>query len=228
MNYKNYLLALGLGVSVAGCTSIQQATGMDDKTATITGGATFGCLGGAVLATALGKDAGAGCLAGAIVGGLIGFENARKAEIEAAERAKAETMEAFAELPAKDQPKTAEVTTREVVVTDKKTRERKTLSTFDSVSVDIPLSTIGTPEYDKAIAKLKALATRVADERGSAEIKIGYAPKEVKARKIKLETASVNTTKGNPITVTKVEDTKIPKNVERYTVIAGALKETEI
>ncbi|MCQ8897532.1 hypothetical protein NQT62_13910 [Limnobacter humi] len=199
------------------------ATAPASKTEAAAAGATLGCLGGAILAELMGKDAKVGCAAGALLGGLAGYEKARQAEIDAAEAAQREAVQAYAALPANQQPKMSAVKTVDVVAEDPKTKEKKSVKAFDSVSLDLPISTKELPEYDQAIGKLKALAEKVADERGSADISIGMTATDAKARKVKLETATVHTKKGNPITVGRYVSEQIPKGTERFTVKAGKL-----
>ena len=104
----------------------------------------------------------------------------------------------------------------------------KKYETFESVTLDIPLSTRGTDEYKTAIGKLKTLATRVADERGSAEIDLAYSNADVNKLKVKQESVSVKTDKGGVITVTTLANANIPKGIERYTVRAGKIQNTEL
>lgn len=228
MKLKNVLIPISIAAILSGCANMQQVTGADDKTASAVSGAAIGCVGGAVLARVLGKDAAAGCALGAVLGGLAGFEKARQEEIAAAEKARQEAEQIFASLPANQQPKVGAVKTTEVTATDKKTNETKKYQAFESVTLDIPVSTRGTPEYETAISKLKALATRVADERGSSEIELAYSQTDMKALKIKQEKASVTTEKGGVITVTKTGKADVPKGIERFTVRAGQIKKTEL
>ena len=44
------LTLIAVAVGVSGCASIQQSTGMDNKTASAVGGGLMGCVGGALLA----------------------------------------------------------------------------------------------------------------------------------------------------------------------------------
>ena len=168
------------------------------------------------------------CVVGAAVGGLIGFERARQEEMAAAEQARTEAMQAMAALPPGKRATAGEVKTVDVTATDKKTKETRKYKAFESVSVDLPLSTKGSPEYDAAMGKLKTLAERVADERGSSEIQVAMTPADVKARKVALTGGTVNTAKGNPITVSKVSDAGVPAGVERITVKAGRIRQTEV
>lgn len=229
MNYKTQtLIPLLIMVTLTGCANMQQISGVDNKTASAAGGAALGCIGGSVLAKVMGKDATTGCAVGAVVGGLTGFEKARQEEIAAAENARTEAAQAFAKLPEKDRPKIGEVKTTQTEVTDKKTNEKKKYKTFQSVTLDIPVSTRGTDEYETAIGKLKTLATRVADERGSAEIDMEYSKADATKLKVKQETASVKTEKGGVITVKKSANSNVPQGIERFTVRAGKIQNTEL
>lgn len=220
------LLVVATALGVAGCITMPQ--GADRKTTDALTGGALGCAGGAILAKLAGGNAATGCLAGAVVGGLIGFEQARKAEISAAERAQNEALQAMAALPPAQRGSAGELKTVEVVATDKSSRETRKYQAFESVSIDVPLSTKGTPEHATAMGKLKALAERVADERGSADIVIAMAPNEVRARKVALTSDQVRTAKGNTITVSRVSDSKAPVGMERITVKAGKLRLTEV
>ena len=218
------LSAVTLAITLAGCADMQKQTGMDGKTA----GAAIGCIGGALLAKISGQNAAGGCIAGAVVGGLIGFEKARQDEITAASKAQQEAIAALAPLSVGRQVKAGEIKTVEVTATDKTKNETKKYQAFDSVSVNIPISAKGTPEYDAAISKLKTLAEKVADERGSSKIDIAMTAADAKANKVTLETASAKTAKGNTVTVSKATDNTIQKGIERVTVRAGKLEQTVV
>jgi hypothetical protein len=222
------LSAVALAVTLSGCAAIQEKTGMDSKTVGAAGGATLGCVGGALLAKLSGQNPLGGCVVGAVAGGLIGFEKARQDEISAATKAQQEAVAALAPLSAAKQVRVGEVKTVEVSATDKNKNETKKFQAFESVSIDIPLSTKGTPEYDAAIGKLKTLAERVADERGSASIELAMTANDARASKVTLETAGVQTAKGNTITVSKFADNAIPKGMQRVTVRAGKIQHTMV
>lgn len=224
---KSFSLSLAvLALGLSGCASLQQATGMDSKTAGAVGGGVVGCVGGAVLAQLGGGNPLAGCAVGAVAGGLVGFEQARQQEIAAAEQTRQDVAAAFATRPGA-RVRVGEVKTVEVTATQKGAREAKKYQAFDSVSVDLPLATKGTPEHDAAMEKLKTLARRVADERGSADITVALAPADARARKVVSGRASTQTDKGNTITVVKASDAAVPRGVERITVRAGRLQ-TEV
>jgi hypothetical protein len=219
------LSAVTLAITLSGCADMQKQTGMDGKAASAVGGAAIGCIGGALLAKITGQNAAGGCVTGAVVGGFIGFEKTRQDEIAAASKAQQEAIAALASLPAAGQVRAGGVRTVEVSATDKTKNETKKYQAFDSVSVDIPISAKGTPEYDAAIGKLKTLAEKVADERGSSKIDIAMTAADARANKVTLETASVKTAKGNTITVAKAADNTLPRGMERVTVRAGKLEQ---
>lgn len=222
------LSAVALTVALSGCAEIQQQTGLDSKAIGTAGGAAMGCVGGALLARMTGQNGLGGCMAGAVVGGFIGFEKSRQDEITAAEKARQEAMAALAPLSLSKSVKSGQVKTVEVTATDKARNETKKYQAFDSVSLEIPLAAKGTPEYDAAMGKLKTLAEKVADERGSAQIDIALTAADARANKIALETASVQTNKGNTVTVSKMADNSVQKGIERVTVKAGKLQRTEV
>ena len=220
--------AIALTIGLTGCANTAGQGGMDNKTTGAVVGGALGCAGGALLAKLAGGDMAAGCAVGAVVGGLVGFERARQEEIAEAERVRQEAIQATASLPPQQRARGGEVKTVEVVAKDKATGNTQKIKTFDSVSIDLPISAKGTPEYTAAMGKLKTLAERVADERGSAEIRVAVTPADARASKVNMAGGQVQTAKGNPITVTKVTDTSVPKGLERITVKAGRLKTTEV
>ncbi|MRD73719.1 hypothetical protein HCX48_11300 [Rhodocyclus tenuis] len=226
MNAKYvFLPVVSVAVLMSGCAQMQEKTGMDDKAASTVGGAAIGCAAGALLAHLTGHNAAGGCAAGMVVGGLVGFEKARQAEIAAAEQTRKETVAALATLPPAqaNAVTVGEVRTVEVTATDKVTNQKKKYAAFDSVSVDMPTSAKGTPEYEAAMGKLKTLAERVADDRGSSEIIVSVNSGDAKAQKIALESNSVKTKAGNPITVIKRVDPSLARGMQRITVKAGSL-----
>jgi hypothetical protein len=223
---RSWSFLTALTISITGCADIQQQTGLDNKQMGATAGAAIGCLGGAFLAKISGGKPAQGCAAGAVIGGLAGYEKARQEEIAAAEKAKSEALAALATLPPTQRTPSATIQTVDVTVTDSKTNEQRKYKAFDSVTIDIPLSAKGTPELDSAMSKLKTLATRVADERGSSAIVIAMTPGDVKATKTELTNASFKTPNQHDIFFFKIADDNVPKGVERITVRAGQLNTT--
>lgn len=227
---KIAVTAVALAIGLAGCANTNTATpgAMDDKTQGAVMGGALGCAGGALLAKLAGGNMVAGCAMGAVVGGLVGFERARQQEIADAERVRQEAIEVTASLPPQQRARGGEVKTVEVVAKDKTNGSTQKVKAFESVSVDLPLSAKGTPEYTSAMNKLKTLAERVADERGSAEILVAVTPADARANKVNMAGGKVASPKGHPITVTKLADASVTKGMERITVKAGRLKTTEV
>lgn len=221
------LSLLAAAMVISGCASTPGGT-FDSKTVSTATGAVIGCVTGGILAKITGNNAAAGCIGGGLVGGLIGFEKARQEEIAAAAEAQQQAVAALARRPDGAAAKVGEVKTVEVTATDKRTRETRKYQAFESATVELPLSAKGTPEYDAAIDKLKTLAERVADERGSARIEVAMSPNDARARKVALESVTVKSAKGHPITVAKTADNAVLKGIERITVRAGALQHTEV
>lgn len=218
---KVSLSVLAAALVASGCAQMQQA-GFDAKSASAIVGAGIGCVVGAIGAKVTGGNAAVGCVGGAVVGGFAGFEKARREELAAAEQTRTEAVTALAQLP--DARKAgSSLNTVPVEVTDKVTHEKKIVQSFDSVTLDIPLSTKGTPQHEAAMAKLRALAERVADERGSCDITIAMTPTDAKARHVALTSAQTQSKNGKPITVTNAADPSLPTGVERVTVKAGKL-----
>lgn len=219
--------AVALSMALAGCASIQESTGVDAKTlSTVTGGIA-GCATGALLAKATGGNALVGCTLGTVAGGLIGFEKARQEEIAAAEQARRDALSAMAQLPASQRPVAAEVKTAEITATEKDSRQTKKYQSFDSLSVDLPVSTRGTPEYQAALDKLKKLADKIADERGASELHIAMTPSDAKAQKVRMETTTAATRQGT-VTTFRTVDPSVPRGFERVTVKAGKLKTLDV
>ncbi|MPN52005.1 hypothetical protein SDC9_199657 [bioreactor metagenome] len=71
---------------------------------------------------------------------------------------------------------------------------------------------------------VKALATRIADNRGGATILVEQASADVRGRKVNTSEGESRTKEGNPLTVQKAVSTEVPRGVERYTIKAGELK----
>ena len=225
---KIALTTLVVALGLSGCANTPGQSGMDNKTTGAAVGGALGCAGGALLAKLAGGNMAAGCAVGAVMGGLVGFDRARQQEIAEAEQARQEAVQAMASLPPHKRARAGEIKTIDVLAKDKASGNTQRIKTFDSMSVDVPISTKGTPEYSAAMGKLKTLAERVADERGSADIVVAVTPADARSSKVNMEGGKTVTAKGNPIRVTKVTDTGVPKGIERITVKAGRLKTTEV
>lgn len=219
---------LTLACLTTGCAQFKDMTGMDDKTASTVGGALAGCVGGAAGAQALGngKNALLGCGVGAVIGGWIGYEKARQEEIAAAEQMQREARESLSRLPPArgGSAHVGEVKTIDVSARDKNTHEVRRYKAFDSVTIDLPLAAKGTPEYDGTVEKIKRLAEKVADERGTSAIIIGMNAADAKQQSATLGTDSVKSKSGpGVIYVTKRIERGLANGVQRMTIHAGKL-----
>lgn len=211
-------VATVLSVSVA----LSSCANMDSKTEGAVVGGALGCAVGAVVAKLTKNDAGAGCVGGALVGGLIGYQRARSMEIAEANKA--------AEVASRvEGAKVTPVETQQVHVTDKQTKKTETVSAFKSVSVDIPVRQLNTPEGREAVAKLEAYARKVAAERADTiDMTIAAAPDAGgSANKVTLKTTMETSGKGK-VRRNYVADPRVPGNVQRFTVEAKNQSRMEV
>jgi hypothetical protein len=218
---KAHLVVLPLCAMLAanGCAT------MDSKTESAGIGAAIGCAAGAVIATLTENDAGTGCAAGALVGGAVGYIRARNAEVEEARQA----AEAAAAVKG---AKVAPVETQQVRVVDTKANKTDTVSAFKSVSVDIPLSQVDTPEGREAMRKLQDYARKTANDRGETiDMTIATAPgkggNSAKASKVTLTKVVEDAGKGK-VQHSQITDPQVPANVQRVTIEAKNQSRVEI
>lgn len=218
---KIKLIAQCLAVlTLTSCASIQESTGLNNKTVSTSAGLTLGCAGGMLMAKLLNQNLATGCIAGAAVGGLIGFEKARQEELDEAEKTSAEVMSTMSTAPAGKGVVAEQTKTVEIETTDPATKAVKKVKTFSSISIDLPLAAKGTPEFDVAIDKVKAFATKLADKRGSSDITLSVSPKSARKYQFTPSKDSVKSAAGNTINVIKKIDSGVPEGVERVTVSA--------
>ena len=100
-------------------------------------------------------------------------------------------------------------------------KDTKKVKAFESLTVELPTTTRNRPEHAGAVEKLRKLAEKMADERGSADIILAVRPEEAKVRKLSLTPDVITTAKGKQITLIRKIDSGVPKGVERVTVQAG-------
>lgn len=198
-----------LPIFISGCA------GMDNKQQSAAIGAAIGCGVGAIFANMTGHNAAGGCAAGAMVGGVAGYEKARRDELAAAKLAQQDAVSSLPGAQARD------VVTDNISVKNKTTGQVKQVEAFREASVDLPLSKKGTPEFNSAMDKLKALAEKVADERGKSEIIVTLAPSDAKAQKISSDTTEFKTASGKgSVLFSRAADDNVRAGVERVTVRA--------
>lgn len=204
-------------IIVAGLACMMAATGcetMDSKTQGAVIGGAIGCAGGAVLAKLTKNDMGTACVAGAVVGGAIGYLRARNAEVQEARQA---TQEVASEVPG---ARVSPVETQTVQVTDRETRKTERVQAFKSVSVDIPVSQVDTPDGRAAVAKLDAYARKVAAERGeTVDMTVASAPEKGAASASRVTLRQTSEVSGNgQVKRSYTADPRVPANVQRYTI----------
>ncbi len=202
--------------ALSGCAAPGQPGSTENKATNIGGGAVIGCLGGALVAHLAGGKAAKGCAIGAAIGGIAGYAKARQEEIDAAKNVQAETLAAVP--GAKAEP----VVTENVEVKDKSTGEVKTVQAVKEVTIDMPLSQKGTPEFNSAMDKIKALAERYADERQSADLTVAMNQKDARLQKATAMSTPLKTASGKgTINFIRTIDPTIPAGFERITVRAN-------
>lgn len=193
---------------LAGCANV------DQKTQSAGIGALVGCAAGAALAKLTDNNATQACVAGAVVGGLIGYQQARSAEI-------AEAREAAAAAERVKGAKVAPVRTENVKVTDKVSGKTESVQAFKSVSVDLPVSQLDTPDGQAALRKLDAYARRAAEQRGE-PISMNIAAAPGTAERIGVSNRSVVEKVGEgELRRTLSIDQRVPAGVQRVTIEAS-------
>jgi hypothetical protein len=206
--YQTSLLSLCAVLTLSSCA----ATG--SKTESIAIGAAIGCAAGSVIAVLTDNDPGGGCAVAALIGGIAGYVKARNAEIE---EARSITSAASRVEGATASP----IQTDQVSLVDTRNETTDTVAAFKSVSVDIPISQINTPEGQEAIRKLQNYARKMADERGETIdiTTIVALSSESSAAKVTLEETIELAGKGNVRRV-RVADPTLAPNVHRITIEA--------
>lgn len=216
------LTILCLAGWLVGCESIPKSLeSVDQKTVSTVAGATLGCAGGVLMAQIVGGDRLTACVVGAAAGGLLGFERARRQELEDAAASRQEIIATIAPIAKTKGVMVGEVKTQDVSMKTDDGKDTKKVKAFESLTVELPTATKNRPEHAAAVEKLRKLAEKMADERGSADIILAVRPEEAKARKLSLTPDVITTAKGKQITFIRQIDAGVPKGVERVTVQAG-------
>lgn len=205
---QGLVLSVAASLLVNGCANVD----IDQKTQSVGVGAAVGCVAGVALAKLTRNDAGTACVAGAVVGGLIGYQRARSAEIDDAREAAdaARKVEGASASP---------VQIDAVSATDKQTGKTESVPAFKSVSVDIPLSQLDTPDGREAMRKLNDYARKVASQRqDTVEMSIITAPTKG-ARAVAANTTQTSEKAGGGTVVRKhLTDARVPANVQRVNI----------
>lgn len=212
-------VAVGL---MSGCESIpKNLESIDQKTVSTVAGAALGCAGGVLMAQVVGGNRLTACVVGAAAGGFVGFERARKQELEDAATSRQEIITAVAPIAKTKGVMVGEVKTQDISMKTDDGKDTQKVKAFESLTIELPTATRNRPEHAAAVEKLRKLAEKMADERGSADIILAVRPEEAKARKMRLTPDVITTAKGKQITFIRKIDAGVPKGVERITVQAG-------
>lgn len=205
---QGLVLPIAASMVLNACANID----IDQKTQNVGVGAAVGCVAGVALAKLTRNDAATACVAGAVVGGLIGYQRARSAEIDEAR----EAAEAARKV---EGAKVSTVQTEAVSATDKQTGKTESVSAFKSVSVDIPVSQLETPEGREAMRKLNDYARKVASQREeTVEMSIATAPAKG-AKAVAAKTIQTSEKAGGGTVVRKqLTDARVPANVQRVNI----------
>lgn len=222
---RKKFIVLGICAWITGCEHLPKTMdSVDQKTVSTVAGATLGCAGGVLMAQLMGGDRLTACVVGAAAGGAVGFERARRQELEAAASSRQDIINTVTPMASTKGVLVGEIKTQEIKMKTDDGKDTKKIMTFDSLTVELPISTKHRPEHISAIEKLRKLAEKTADERGSAEIILAVRPEEAKARKMNLNPEATTTAKGKPIAFLRLTDPTVPRGVERVTVQAGPVR----
>lgn len=219
------LTILFLAGLLAGCESIPKSLdSVDQKTVSTMAGAALGCVGGVLMTQIVGGDRSTACVLGAAAGGILGFERARRQELADAAASRQEIITTIAPIAKTKGVRVGDVKTQNVSMKTDDGKETKNVKAFDSLTIELPTTTQNRPEHAAAVEKLRKLAEKMADERGSADIILAVRPEEAKARNMSLTPDVITTSKGKKITFMRKVDASVPKGVERVTVQAGPVR----
>ena len=151
-------------------------------------------------------------------------QKAFDAEIAQARQAQQKAVATSTRLPQRQQATAGEITTLNVLITDSKTKEQKSIRTLDTVEVSLPLSGKGKAAHMETFDAILDFANVVADNRGSAAVLVYQNPADVKAGRANPTGSVLKSPLGKPVNVRKVSDSNTPVGVERYVVKSGEVR----
>ena len=154
---------------------------------------------------------------------ISAFENARREEISYAERVRIDLINIFQSNKGSAEALVEPLQLTQTMVTDKSSGKSQSVTTFDSLVIIMPLALRGTPTADKVNAQIKYIANKIADDRGSSQIRFSLLSADAKTNGIKLETATVESPNGNPVQVSRVADKNIAKGMQRVLIKANSI-----
>lgn len=215
-------LATAAALALAGCATVDSSNSLGCMLGRVTQNPPPGCApAGATPAPAAGPSAATVAQAGERFAKL---QSVLDQEIELARAVQADAVSSMQHLPLKLRSSAGPIKLQDVPITDSQSGQTRKMRTLESVSVLMPLSAKGRPEYAQSMTTLKNLANRLADNRGSATIVVQQSAADVLAQRVNTATGVSKTAKGSPVKVDKVEDIQLPAGTERYTIQAGPIR----
>lgn len=145
-------------------------------------------------------------------------------EAQDARKTQEQAVAAMQKLPPNQRAVAGPVRMLNVSISDSQSGRTRTMSTLDSITVDMPLAAKGRPEYTQAMDGLKGLANQLADNRGAASITVEQAEADIKARRVNTATGISKSPHGSPVNVIKNSSRSLPAGTERYTIQAGEIR----
>ena len=152
---------------------------------------------------------------------FAGFEQSRKSEADLAEQTRQDLIAMLSKLKNQHQTVIEPVNYIGIAVTDGKSQQSRQFRVVDSLEASLPLTLRKQAAYDQTVAGARELAEKLADERGTAEIRFSYNPADVRAQKISLAGGVSRTPKNNSVSITNTADAKIQRGVVHLIVIGG-------
>lgn len=146
------------------------------------------------------------------------FERSRQSEADFAEQTRQALLSLLSKQKNVHQTVVEPVEYADIVVTDSKSQQTKPFRVVSNMKLSLSLSLKSLPAYDQCIAMVDELAAQLADGRGASEVQYYYNPADVKAQKISLTGGVSNSSRNNPITVTKSTDAATPRGVLRLVI----------
>lgn len=199
---------------LGGCASLDQATSsLSCMLARVTGSAGASC----------GGDGAAGTQS-AQGDRFDKLQTVLDQEAAQARQSQEQAVNAMQKLPPNQRAVAGPVRMLNVNITDSQSHRTRTMSTLDSITVDMPLAAKGSPEYTQAMDGLKALANQLADNRGSASITVEQTEADIQARRVNTATGTSKSPQGSPVSVYKKTSRSLPAGMERYTIQAGEIR----
>jgi hypothetical protein len=154
------------------------------------------------------------------------FERARKEEVVYAERVRNKLEEIFRTGKGANSAFVEPLTLAQSNFTDKSSGKTRSVAIFDTLVYVMPLALRGTPVGEQVNAQIKEFANKMADERGASSIQFSLQSADAKANGIKFETATVDSPKGNPVTVSRAADKNVSKGMQKVMIIAKPIADT--